>query len=101
MVRFTYSKKKKIIIFQSKKEHILFFMNIFNNEAHMQGMYVTEILSDHEQNEYLQNLLDIWYNPVTIHSEEFGDMVLDKGLMWYAVEKNGAGSKLISIWKLQ
>lgn len=26
--------KKKIIIFQSKKEHILFFMNIFNNEAY-------------------------------------------------------------------
>lgn len=50
-------------------------------------MYVPEILSDNEEDEYLQNLLDIWYDPVTIHSEEFGDLVLDKELLWYSIEK--------------
>ncbi|MBQ6039992.1 MAG: DUF2262 domain-containing protein [Oscillospiraceae bacterium] len=60
---------------------------MFNNEKHLQGMYVTEILSDNEHDDYLQNLLDIWFNPVTVHSEEFGDLVLDKELKWYSAEK--------------
>ncbi len=59
----------------------------FNNETHMQSFYVLEVLSDNEENEFLQNLLDMWYNPVTLHSEEFGDMVLDKELLWFAAEK--------------
>jgi hypothetical protein len=59
----------------------------FNNEYHMQCIYVLEVLSDNEENEFLQNLLDMWYNPVTLHSEEFGDMVLDKELLWFTVEK--------------
>lgn len=59
----------------------------FNNEYHMQTIYVLEVLSDNEENEFLQNLLDMWYNPVTLHSEAFGDMVLDKELLWYTVEK--------------
>ena len=59
----------------------------FNNKAHMQSFYVLEVLSEGEENEFLQNLLDMWYNPVTLHSEEFGDMVLDKELMWFTVEK--------------
>ena len=58
----------------------------FNNEAHMQSFYVLEVLSEGEENEFLQNLLDMWYNPVTLHSGEFGDMVLDKELMWFNVE---------------
>lgn len=58
----------------------------FNNEAHMESFYVLEVLSEGEENEYLQNLLDMWYNPVTLHSEVFGDMVLDKDLMWFTVE---------------
>ncbi|WP_044976493.1 DUF2262 domain-containing protein [Ruminococcus sp. HUN007] len=97
--------EQRILYENSKKDRCLFQKNkiyrikayppvscpdrpFFNNEAHMQGMYVTEILSDDEQNEYLQNLLDIWYNPVTIHSEELGDMVLDKELMWYCTKKD-------------
>ena len=59
----------------------------FNNEAHMQSIYVLEVLFEGEENDFLQNLLDMWYNPVTLHSEEFGDMVLDKDLMWFSVEK--------------
>lgn len=59
----------------------------FNNKTHMQSFYVLEVLSDGEKNEFLQNLLDMWYNPVKLHSEEFGDMVLDKELMWFSVEK--------------
>ncbi len=59
----------------------------FNNTTHMQSFYVLEVLSEGEENEFLQNLLDMWYNPVTLHSEEFGDMVLDKELMWFNVEK--------------
>ena len=59
----------------------------FNNETHMQSIYVLEVLSDNEENEFLQNLLDMWYNPVTLHSAEFGDMVLDKELLWFTVEK--------------
>ena len=58
----------------------------FNNESHMESFYVLEVLSEGEENEYLQNLLDMWYNPVTLHSEVFGDMVLDKDLMWFTVE---------------
>ena len=52
----------------------------------MESFYVLEVLSEGEENEYLQNLLDMWYNPVTLHSEVFGDMVLDKDLMWFTVE---------------
>ncbi|MCR5306720.1 MAG: DUF2262 domain-containing protein [Oscillospiraceae bacterium] len=59
----------------------------FNNEYHMQCIYVLEVLSDNEENEFLQNLLNMWYNPVTLHSEAFGDMVLDKELLWFTVEK--------------
>lgn len=62
-------------------------LQMFNNEYHMQSFYVLEVLSEGEDNEYLQNLLDMWYDPVTLHSEEFGDMVLDKELMWFSVEK--------------
>ena len=62
-------------------------LECFNNEMHMQSIYVLEILSDDEENEFLQNLLDIWYNPVTLHSDELGDMVLDKQWMRYFVEQ--------------
>jgi hypothetical protein len=62
-------------------------LQMFNNEYHMQSIYVLEVLSDNEENEFLQNLLDMWYNPVTLHSEAFGDMVLDKELLWFTVEK--------------
>lgn len=60
----------------------------FNNEYHMQTLYLLEILSDNEENEFLQNLLDDWYNPIMLHTDEFGEMILDKEMGWYSVEQS-------------
>lgn len=58
----------------------------FNNEFHMQGFYLTEVLEEGVQDTYLQNLLDFYYTKVTVHSDVFGEMALDKELMWYEAE---------------
>jgi hypothetical protein len=59
---------------------------LFNNASHLKDFYLTEMLSEGEQNEFLQGLLDSYYTKVTAHSDVFGDMELDKELMWYETD---------------
>ncbi|MCM1506204.1 MAG: DUF2262 domain-containing protein [Ruminococcus flavefaciens] len=59
-----------------------------NNEYRMSGLYVTEIISDNEENDFLENLLTEYNKEVSIYSEVLGKLILDRQLDWYQTENN-------------
>lgn len=65
-----------------------------DNSYRMSGLYVTEIISNHEKNDFLQELIDEYHQPVTITSEVFGEMMLDKELGWYEGTGDWLGEKV-------
>lgn len=59
-----------------------------NNEYRMSGIYVTEIISDNEKNDFLESLLTEYNKEVSINSEVLGKLILNKELDWYETENN-------------
>lgn len=55
-----------------------------DNEIRMSELYVTDMVSAAEQNDFLQGLINEYNKIVTITSEVFGEMTLDKDLVWYS-----------------
>lgn len=59
-----------------------------NNEKRMSSLYVTEIISKNEKNEFLENLLTEYKKEISINSKIFGKLILDKGLERYETEND-------------
>lgn len=59
-----------------------------NNEKRMSSLYVTEIISKNEKNEFLENLLTEYRKEVSINSKIFGKLILDKGIEHYETEND-------------
>lgn len=59
-----------------------------NNEHRMSSLYVTEIISENEKNEFLENLLTEYRKEVFINSKIFGKLILDKRLERYETEND-------------
>lgn len=59
-----------------------------NNEYRMSSIYVTEIISDNEENYFLTNLLTEYNKEVSINSEVLGKLIFNKELDWYETENN-------------
>lgn len=57
-----------------------------NNEYRMSGLYVTEIISENEKNEFLENLLTEYRKEVSINSEVLGKLTLNKELEIYETD---------------
>ena len=53
-------------------------------ERHMNGLYISEILSFGEQDEFLQSILDMYFTKKTITSPVLGELVFNLDLMWYS-----------------
>lgn len=51
--------------------------------ARLAGLYLDEILSDAEQDAYLQGLLDAYNTVEKLHSETLGDLTLDRDMECY------------------
>lgn len=56
---------------------------VSDNIYRMSGLYVTEIVSEDENNDFLQGLIDEYSRVITVVSEVFGEMTLNKELGWY------------------
>ena len=54
-----------------------------DNIYRMSGLYVTEIVSKDEKDVFLQGLIDEFNRVITIKSEIFGELILNKELGWY------------------
>lgn len=54
-----------------------------DNIYRMSGLYVTEVVSKDEKDGFLQGLIDEFNKVVTINSEAFGELILNKELGWY------------------
>lgn len=54
-----------------------------DNIRRMNGLYITEIVEENAQNEFVQSLVDEYNRIVSITSEVFGEMILNKDLGWY------------------
>lgn len=65
-----------------------------DNPYRMNGLYVTEIVSENEQNEFLQKLIDEYNSVVSITSEVFGEMILNKELDWYEGRTSWMGQQI-------
>ena len=52
------------------------------------NIYITEIVSDNEKNDFLENLLTEYKKEVSVNSEIFGKLILDKELNWYKTESD-------------
>lgn len=59
-----------------------------NNEYRMSGLYVTEIISENEKNEFLENLLTEYRKEVSINSEVLGKFILNKYIERYETEND-------------
>ncbi|MDE6781139.1 MAG: DUF2262 domain-containing protein [Ruminococcus sp.] len=59
-----------------------------NNEYRMSGLYATEIISENEKNDFLENLLTEYRKEVSVNSEVLGKLILNKELDWYETENN-------------
>ncbi len=59
-----------------------------NNEYRMSGLYVTEIISENEKNEFLENLLTEYRKEVSINSEVLGKLILNKEVNLYETEND-------------
>lgn len=59
-----------------------------NNEYRMSGLYVTEIISENEKNEFLENLLTEYRKEVSINSEVLGKFILNKDIEQYETEND-------------
>jgi len=59
-----------------------------NNEYRMSGIYVTEIISDNEKNDFLENLLTEYKKEVSVNSEVLGKLILNKELDQYETEND-------------
>ncbi len=59
-----------------------------NNERRMSSIYVTEIISDNEKNDFLENLLTEYRKEVSVNSEVLGKFILNKELNWYETEND-------------
>ena len=56
-------------------------------ERHMNGLYISEILSFGEQDEFLQSILDMYFTKKSITSPVLGELVFNPDLMWYSAKK--------------
>lgn len=54
-----------------------------DNIYRMSRLYVTEIISKGEKDAFLQRLIDEFNRVITINSEVFGELILNKELGWY------------------
>lgn len=59
-----------------------------NNEKRMSSLYVTEIISKNEKNEFLENLLTEYKKEVSINSEVLGKFILNKDIEQYETEND-------------
>lgn len=59
-----------------------------NSERRMSSLYVTEIISDNEKNDFLENLLTEYRKEVSINSEVLGKLILDKEVNLYETEND-------------
>lgn len=59
-----------------------------NNEYRMSSLYVTEIISENEKNEFLENLLTEYRKEVSINSEVLGKFILNKYIERYETEND-------------
>ena len=53
----------------------------------MNGLYISEILSFGEQDEFLQSILDMYFTKKSITSPVLGELVFNPDLMWYSAKK--------------
>lgn len=51
-------------------------------------IYLTEIISDNEENDFLANLLTEYNKEISINSETLGKLIFNKDLEWYETENN-------------
>lgn len=59
-----------------------------NNEYRMSSIYVTEIISDNEKNDFLENLLAEYRKEVSVNSKVLGKLILNKDLEQYETEND-------------
>ena len=59
-----------------------------NSERRMSSLYVTEIISNNEKNDFLENLLTEYKKEVSVNSEVLGKLILDKNLEQYETEND-------------
>ncbi len=59
-----------------------------NNEYRMSSIYVTEIISDNEKNDFLENLLKEYKKEVSVNSKVLGKLILNKELNRYETESD-------------
>ncbi|MDE6101729.1 MAG: DUF2262 domain-containing protein [Ruminococcus sp.] len=59
-----------------------------NNEYRMSSIYVTEIISDNEKNDFLENLLTEYRKEVSVNSKVLGKLILNKDLEQYETESD-------------
>ncbi|MDE6833257.1 MAG: DUF2262 domain-containing protein, partial [Ruminococcus sp.] len=52
------------------------------------NIYVTEIISENEKNDFLENLLTEYKKEVSVNSAVLGKLILDKKLNWYKTESD-------------
>ncbi|MDE6501413.1 MAG: DUF2262 domain-containing protein [Ruminococcus sp.] len=57
-----------------------------NNKQRMSSLYVTEIISENEKNDFLENLLAEYRKEVSVQSAVLGKLILDKSLNQYETE---------------
>ncbi len=57
-----------------------------NNKQRMSSLYVTEIISENEKNDFLENLLTEYKKEVSVNSSVLGKLILDKDLNQYETE---------------
>ena len=64
-----------------------------NNEFRMSGLYALSMLSVNEPDEFLDGLILKYKTPVVIHTENYGEMTLDKDLGHFEGECDWLGEK--------
>lgn len=64
---------------------------LINNEKRMSSLYVTEIISENEKNEFLENLLAEYKKEVSINSEVLGKLILNKDLNYFGTTVDWCG----------
>lgn len=64
-----------------------------DNPVRMAGLYVTEVLAEGEANAFLQGLLDAYNKVETLHSDVFGDLILNKELESLDVSADWCGTE--------
>lgn len=63
-------------------------------DAPLQTIYVTEILAQGEQDDFLDGVLAAYQTVVTLHSDLLGDLTLDREMEWYEGEAEFCGTTI-------